>query len=117
MFQYKAFRKEVGISQIDLAKLLGCGQPNISAMERTNRNLEAEQEKILRSKYGDDIINRYSSFEPEHIDDADYVPLLPVEAMAGTLQGLSQGIELAGCQKIKSPVKGADWAIVISGDS
>lgn len=50
-------------------------------------------------------------------DDSDYVPLLPVEAMAGTLQGFSEGVELVGCRKIKSPVKGADWAIIISGDS
>lgn len=50
-------------------------------------------------------------------DGSDYVPLLPVEAMAGTLQGFSEGVELYNCRKIKSPVKGADWAIQISGDS
>lgn len=50
-------------------------------------------------------------------DDPDYVSLLPLEAMAGTLQGFSEGVELSSCRKIKSPVKGADWAIQISGDS
>ena len=49
--------------------------------------------------------------------DIDYVPLLPVEAMAGTLQGFSEGVELKNCRKIKAPVKGADWVIQISGDS
>lgn len=49
--------------------------------------------------------------------DSDYVPLLPVEAMAGSLQGFSDGITLRDCRKIKSPVQGADWAIQISGDS
>lgn len=49
--------------------------------------------------------------------DSDYVPLLPVEAMAGSLQGFSDGITLRDCRKIKSPVNGADWAIQISGDS
>lgn len=47
----------------------------------------------------------------------DYVPLLPVEAMAGSLQGFSEGVSLKDCRKIKSPVHGADWAIQISGDS
>ncbi len=47
----------------------------------------------------------------------DYVPLLPVEAMAGSLQGFSEGVALRDCRKIKSPVQGADWAIQISGDS
>ena len=50
-------------------------------------------------------------------DESDFVPLLPVEAMAGSLQNLSDGIELSNCRKIKSPVNGADWAIQVSGDS
>lgn len=50
-------------------------------------------------------------------NESDYVPLLPIEAMAGSLQGLSEGVELRNCRKIKSPVAGADWAIQISGDS
>lgn len=50
-------------------------------------------------------------------EDSDYVPLLPIEAMAGSLQGLSESITLRDCRKVKAPVKGADWAIQISGDS
>lgn len=118
MFRYKQFRREVGISQIDLARLLGCGQPNVSAMERTDRQLETDQEAILRERYGNDIIDRFSyTVEEDQEEEVDLVPLLPVEAMAGSLQGLSEGVELANCRKIKSPVRGADWAIQISGDS
>ena len=61
-----------------------------------------------------------NSANVEKIDDEssdDLVPLLPVDAVAGTLQGFADGVELASCQKIKSPVKGADWAIRVSGDS
>ncbi len=58
-----------------------------------------------------DIIEEYKGKED------DYIPLLPIEAMAGTLQGFSEGVALESCRKIKSPVKGADWAIQISGDS
>ncbi|ROT19637.1 S24 family peptidase [Muribaculaceae bacterium Isolate-114 (HZI)] len=50
-------------------------------------------------------------------DIKEYVHLLPVEAMAGPLQGYSEGVALRDCKKIKSPVSGADWAIQISGDS
>lgn len=57
-----------------------------------------------------DIMNATQAYD-------DYVPLLPVEAMAGTLQGFSDGLALRDCRKIKSPVQGADWAIQISGDS
>lgn len=49
--------------------------------------------------------------------DKDHTILLPVEAMAGSLQGFSEGVALKDCRKVKSPVEGADWAIQISGDS
>lgn len=118
MFRYKDFRGAVNISQKELANLLGCGQPNVSAMERSNRDLEKNHELILRKKFGDDTIDRFSENEScVEEPDADMVLVLPVEAMAGTLQGFSEGVELVNCRKIKSPVKGADWAIQISGDS
>ena len=45
------------------------------------------------------------------------VPLLPVAAYAGNLQLWSQGVTLKDCEKVISPVKGADFAIRVSGDS
>lgn len=117
MFRYKDFRKEVGISQNDLATLLGCRQPNISAMERTNHDLEPEHERKLKEKFGDELINRFISLDSSIVYDSDSVPLIPVEAMAGTLQAFSEGVGSASCRKIMSPVKGAEWAIQISGDS
>lgn len=45
------------------------------------------------------------------------VPLLPVDAFAGNLQMWSRGVALADCEKMISPVKGADFAIRVSGDS
>lgn len=68
------------------------------------------------------MLNEDESMMPEIIDqdessDDDLVPLLPVEAMAGSLSCYSEGVYLRNCQKIKSPVNGADWAIKISGDS
>lgn len=63
MFRYKDFRRAVNISQKELANLLGCGQPNVSAMERSSRDLEKNHELILREKYGNEIINRFSDSE------------------------------------------------------
>ena len=45
------------------------------------------------------------------------VPLLPVAAYAGNLQLWSEGVGLADCEKVVSPVRGADFAIRVSGDS
>ena len=121
MFNLKSFRREVGLSQKELADMLGCVQSNISMMERTNKNPEKHHMRILIDKFGEDVVNRFSLSSTDDdtncISDNDYVPLLPVEAMAGTLQGFSEGVALRDCKKIKSPVEGADWAIQISGDS
>lgn len=119
MFDVKLFRREVGLSQKALADILGCGQSNISMIERTKRDLEKHQWDVLVEHYGVDVVNRFAveSESQNDEDDEDYVPLLPVEAMAGSLQGYSRGVALRDCRKIKSPVNGADWAIQISGDS
>jgi phage repressor protein C with HTH and peptisase S24 domain len=46
------------------------------------------------------------------------VPLVPLSAMAGKLTGFSlEGITKADCEKIISPIKGADFAVPVSGDS
>lgn len=45
------------------------------------------------------------------------VPLLPVEAYAGNLQEYSRGVALNDCAWTAAPVKGADFAIMVSGDS
>ena len=115
---YSAVAIKSGISPSNLKNMLD-GKQTITD-KTMHRIYEAYPEfNIKWLKEGvEPMLSQQTQIEKEILsEDTDYVPLLPVEAMAGTLQGLSQGIELAGCQKIKSPVKGADWAIVISGDS
>ena len=45
------------------------------------------------------------------------VPLLPIEARGGTLNDYSEGVMSYHCEKITSPIKGADFAIQVTGDS
>ena len=116
MFDLKAFRRSLGLSQQELGDILGCGQSNISMKERTGQDPEPNQIEILIDRYGLEKVNQFYSSNEMQVN-SDYVPLLPVEAMAGSLQGFSDGITLRDCRKIKSPVQGADWAIQISGDS
>ena len=48
----------------------------------------------------------------------DYmVPLLPVEAFAGNLQVWSEGILPDECRRVLAPLKGAEMAIQVTGDS
>lgn len=45
------------------------------------------------------------------------VPLLPISAQGGSLNDFVVSVSLQDCEKIISPIKGADIAITISGDS
>lgn len=45
------------------------------------------------------------------------IPLLPVDAYAGGLQNYSRGVGMSDCDMIAVPVRGADFAINITGDS
>lgn len=49
--------------------------------------------------------------------DVEYIPLLPVSAQGGTLNDFIVSVKGNDCEKIVSPIKGADWAISVSGDS
>ena len=45
------------------------------------------------------------------------VPLLPIEARGGSLVDYSEGVLSYHCEKITSPIKGADFCIQVTGDS
>ena len=58
----------------------------------------------------------FSNSEKEQ-DDAIFIPLLPISAQAGRLTDFSSAVEEWDCEKIISPVKYADLAISIAGES
>lgn len=107
------FEKKAGLSNGSVSKTNNnMRKSTINSISLSFPNLNIDwlingEGEMLRT----DIVTPSSDSEP------DYIPLLPIEAMAGTLQGFSEGVALESCRKIKSPVKGADWAIQISGDS
>ncbi|AMD85086.1 Phage repressor protein C, contains Cro/C1-type HTH and peptisase s24 domains [Capnocytophaga haemolytica] len=59
-------------------------------------------------------------YEPDEIDPNDEysVPLLPISAMGGSLTGFADSLDSRyRLQRLKVPVKGADWAMFVNGDS
>lgn len=50
-------------------------------------------------------------------DDDISVRLLPISAQAGTLDDFSVSLKQSDSERIISPIKGADFAITVSGDS
>lgn len=59
MYDLRGLRKEVGMTQGQMALLLGCGQTNISMQEKNNRDLTDEQMSILIEKFGEAVICKY----------------------------------------------------------
>lgn len=45
------------------------------------------------------------------------VPLLPISARGGTLAGFSEGVNTYECEQIITPIKSAELAITVTGDS
>ena len=50
-------------------------------------------------------------------ENAEHIPLLPISAQAGTLNDFLTSIKNGDCERIISPIKGADFALMIAGDS
>lgn len=58
--------------------------------------------------------------EKENVDiplEAAFIPLLPVSAQGGSLNDFVVSVRESDCEKVVSPVKGADFAMYIAGDS
>lgn len=52
MFDLKRLRRDFNLTQVEIAFILGCGQPNIVAIEKNNKELQPNQIKILEEKFG-----------------------------------------------------------------
>lgn len=55
--------------------------------------------------------------EGEDAPAAGTVPIVPYAVRGGALQGFSEGVEEWECERITSPVRGAELAFEVTGDS
>ncbi len=60
------------------------------------------------------MLNPFDEIEQ---DDIVYVPLLPIAAQGGSLNDFVVSVKDSDCERVVSPVRGADFAITVSGDS
>lgn len=88
---------------------------SLSKLERIGEEFPDLNREWLMYGQGDMLIDQ-SMAEREFIDGYE-VRLLPVAAFAGNLQLWSDGVRDEDCARVVSPVKGADFAIPICGDS
>lgn len=74
MFDIKEFRKKHKLTQIKIADILGCGQANISAMERTMRDLEEDQFHKLAEIFGGDEVGKYIINNDDNTNQSSITP-------------------------------------------
>ena len=97
-------------TQGDFASLLGISERSLSAAKNGNDGYLT-----------DNLIDRIKSLMNEQVKDGDTkgisIPVIPIEAMAGTLGEFADSIHAYDCERMVSPIKGADYAIKVCGDS
>lgn len=119
------FLKEKRISQSEFGRIIGVAPTYVGAMRRS---LSADKVARLTRAFPDlsrdwllygegDMLKDPDAPAGEEDTESLMVPLLPVSAFAGNIQGWSQSVKLADCERVPTPIPGADFAIPISGDS
>ena len=99
-------------SQRDFSTLLDINENVLSAA--LNGNERYLTDNLLKK------VNRF--FEENFSGDREgfakgTLRVIPIEAMAGTLGEFADSIHAYDCERMVSPIKGADYAIKVCGDS
>ena len=121
MFDFKGFRKENNLTQIEVATYLETSKSFISQIEAGTRPLpSAMLSKLLDNKRGWSTakLSGEQCQAPAVRQINTGIPLLPVEAVAGVLSGNDMQVMEYECEYYNIPTfKGAEFLIQISGDS
>lgn len=113
------------ISQTEFGRILGVAPTYVGAMRKS---LSADKVARLTRAFPDlnrewllfgegTMLKEDNALRLTDPQAGATVPLLPVAAFAGDIQGWSKSVELSDCEQVTTPVPGADFAIRISGDS
>ena len=100
-------------TRVEFARLLDINPTTLSGAMRTRP--EYLTDKMIGRVKLFATSNNLEGELPE--DNATSIPVIPVEAMAGTLQEFFQSVQDYDCERMVSPIKGADYAIKVNGDS
>ena len=111
-FEFLRFRGAVK-TQKDFAQLIDIA-PN--SLSRAMNGNEIYLTDNLMSKV-DNLIKYYDTPPTEEEITQDMVLVIPTGARAGTLADFTQSVSQYDCERMVTPVKGADFAIQVTGDS
>lgn len=100
-------------SQKEFAELIGTSQNSLS---RALKGDEAYLTDNLISK-AEAASQYYNAAPTEEEINQEMLLVIPTGARAGTLADFAQSIAAYDCERMVTPIKGADYAIQVTGDS
>ena len=132
--ELQLFMKVNKIKGVELAEYLGVTTGFISSILHGRKDFPQDKiGKLYTNSFGWDVSVLDDSIptlehEPHHSfspcpapDENDQsnlkVPLLPLDAKAGSLNDFVMSVQLQDCEKITSPIRNIDFAITVKGDS
>ena len=124
------FIKSRNISGTELASMLNTSQPTISSILNEKRKLSRGMVARISSLFpdlngewlmtgdGEMLRDEHALANEEERMSENQVPLIPASAFAGKVKGFApDSVSLESCEYVNTPVKGAEMAIPITGDS
>lgn len=132
-FNYLRFKGLVK-TQKDLAEAIGATAPNVSSALKGDEKFltdsfiarfsEAFEEvsshwlltgegEMLRGNEAEGVV--VAGWKSE--DEVSLVPLLPIAAQGGSLNDFVVSVKENDCERVVSPIRGADFAMPVAGDS
>ena len=109
-------------SQREFAKLLDLNEATIS---KAMKGEEGYTSDIMMSRINALMVEKFGGVpdwdeipkQDKSQDSGNGLLVIPTEAMAGTLGEFADSVQAYECERLTSPIKGADFAIKVCGDS
>ena len=110
----KQIRKKLGLSQKELAEKVEVHWRTVQNWEQGGEVPLSAYTKICALSEQKDTLKTqlYAGGE-----ESCFVPVLPISAQGGSLNDFTMSVKEYDCEKIISPVKDADFAISVAGES
>lgn len=116
----RAYLQENHISMSEAAARLGVSQQAVSNQvsgRKIGPNVARNWADVFGFRVEYLLTGEGPAMEGDDAAPAGTVPLVPFAVRGGALQGFSDGVEEWECERITSPVRGAELAFEVTGDS
>lgn len=125
--RFDKYMKYKGLNDNKVTNSLGFSVGTLGKSRKENRDLSDRNIETILKFYtdlsriwlltgeGEMLIN--SETLPEQTHDTYRIPLLPISAQGGAFNDFVVSVQESECERVISPIKNADFAISIQGDS